>query len=54
MGVISAFGEATQVGVEVRPEVVETEESDRGSLCEMSRGKRGSAGAGAEELLERV
>ncbi len=36
MGMICAFGKATRVGAEVRPEVVETEESDRGSLCEMS------------------
>ena len=54
MDVMSAFSEATRVGAEVRPEVVETEESDKGSLCEMSRGERGSAGAGAEELPEQV
>jgi hypothetical protein len=32
---MSAVGEATRVGAEVRPEVVKTVEWVRGSLCEM-------------------
>ena len=42
------------MGAEVRPEVVETEE-ETGKTCVRScRASEGSAGAGAEELPERV
>jgi hypothetical protein len=51
---MSEWGVATRVGAEVRPEVVETED-ETGETCVRShKSERGSAGAGADELPERV
>jgi hypothetical protein len=52
--VMSEWEVATRLGAEVRPEVVETEEGT-GKACVRDReSERGSAGAGAEELPEKV
>ena len=51
---MSVVGEATLVGGEVRPDAAEPMRGTGEPVCEKSRVRVWSAGAGEEELLERV
>ena len=54
MSVMSAVGEATRVGADVRPDAAEPMRGTGEPVCEKSRVRVRSAGAGEEELPERV